>query len=210
MNPNLKHQNPISQSDARLVDRTLRRLAAERVVPAGVFEIAGRTLVSPEEAVARYEAAQAWFDERGMLVVSNGPFFLTRYDPPAQFAELQAFREEGYPFKPGEWSFGAPPALTVEAEPPTALLGEPIAVPVSVEGPGTLAVRYALVDPAAAPEARLLASGEAAGGEGSFTVDIGADVTAILFPGVYHLYLLASSDELARVTERRLDLEIGV
>ena len=200
----------VTESDARLVDRTLRQFAADRTVPPRVFDFGGRSLVSPEEAVARYEAAQAWFDETGMLVISNGPFFLTRYDPPAQFAELEAFRAEGYPFRPGEFAFGAPPSLTVQAEPPATLLGEPIAVPVTVEGPGTLALRYALVDPAAAPEARLLASGPAAGSDGSFTVEIGADVTGALFPGIYQLYLLASSDELARVTERRLDLEIGV
>jgi hypothetical protein len=56
----------------------------------------------------------------------------------------------------------------------------------------------------------LLASGDAAGADGSFTVEIGGEVTAALFPGIYQLYLLASSDQLARVTERRLDLEIGV
>ncbi|MBA3414526.1 MAG: hypothetical protein H0U10_04780 [Chloroflexia bacterium] len=145
-----------------------------------------------------------------MLVVSNGPFVLTRYDPPAQFAELQAFRAEGYPFKPGDWSFGVPPTLTVRTEPQPGLLGEPLSVPVTVEGPGTLSLRYALVDPAAAAEGRLVASGEAAGDAGAFTVEIGPDITAVLFPGIYHLYLLASSDELARVTERRFDVEIGV
>jgi len=46
--------------------------------------------------------------------------------------------------------------------------------------------------------------------DGGFTVEIGADVTGLLFPSVYQLYLLASSDELARVTERVVDLSIGV
>ena len=41
-------------------------------------------------------------------------------------------------------------------------------------------------------------------------MEIGADVTALLFPSVYQLYLLASSDELARVTEQVVDLPIGV
>jgi hypothetical protein len=55
-----------------------------------------------------------------------------------------------------------------------------------------------------------VASGDATGDGGGFTVEIGADVTGLLFPGVYQLYLLASSDELARVTERMVDLSIGV
>ena len=37
---------------------------------------------------------------------------------------------------------------------------------------------------------------------------IPADVTATLFPGFYQLYLAAESDSLARITERRVDLEV--
>jgi hypothetical protein len=74
-----------------------------------------------------------------------------------------------------------------------------------------LSLRYALIDPSAADaDASVVASGEAAGADGSFSVEIGADVTAALFPSVYQLFLLASSDELARVTERAVDLPVGV
>jgi hypothetical protein len=67
------------------------------------------------------------------------------------------------------------------------------------------------VDPSAADaENAIVASGDATGDGGGFTVEIGADATGLLFPGVYQLYLLASSDELARVTERVVDLSIGV
>jgi peptide/nickel transport system substrate-binding protein len=202
----------VTETDARLVDRTLRGFIADEFVPPGVFEVAGRTLVTPEDAVARYEAAQAWFDRTGMLIISNGPFTLERYDPPAQFAELAAFRAEGYPFGPGDWRFGAPPQVVVRAEPPPpVILGDPVALPVTVEGPGELALQYALVDPAATdPAARVLAAGPASGDGGSFTVEIDPAVTATLFPGIYQLFLLASSDELARVAEQRVDLEIGV
>ena len=55
-----------------------------------------------------------------------------------------------------------------------------------------------------------MASGDATGADGAFTVEIGADITGLLFPSVYQLYLLASSDELARVTERAVDVQIGV
>jgi peptide/nickel transport system substrate-binding protein len=203
----------VSESDARLVNRTLRDFERNQTVPTGVFEIAGRSLVSPEQAVERYAAAQAWFDQYNMLVISNGPFFLARYDPPAQYAELQAFRAEGYPFAPGEWIFGAPPTLSLSAEAPaTTILGEPISVPVSVQGPGALSVQYALVDPAATdPAERVLASGAAeAGADGAFSVDIGPEITSVMFPGIYQLFLLGASDEMAQVVERRFDLEIGV
>jgi hypothetical protein len=91
------------------------------------------------------------------------------------------------------------------------VLGEAVSLPVTVEGPGALALRYALVDPSAADaETTIVASGDVTGADGAFTVEIGADVTGLLFPSVYQLYLLASSDELARVTERVVDLPIGV
>ncbi len=91
----------------------------------------------------------------------------------------------------------------------------------TVKGPGTIAVQYALIDPttaatlAATPDASAtpggsLASGAATGDSGSFTVTIDASVTSLLFPGLYNLYLLASSDAIAEVAETRLDLQIGV
>ena len=38
---------------------------------------------------------------------------------------------------------------------------------------------------------------------------IPADVTGALFPGFYELYLAATSDALAQVSERRVDLEVA-
>ncbi|MCD6032363.1 MAG: hypothetical protein K0S78_4545 [Thermomicrobiales bacterium] len=202
----------VTETDARLIIRTMRRLQGDSAFPEAIFNLNGRNLVTAEEANARYQACLDWFDQTNLLVISNGPFFLTRYDPPAQFAQADAFRAEGYPFQPGDWAFGEPPVLSVSVEPPPpALLGDSVSVPVSVEGPGALSLRYVLIDPSAADAASsVVASGEATGTDGSFTVEIGSDVTGALFPSVYQLFLLASSDELARVTERAVDLPIGV
>ena len=202
----------VTETDARLVIRTLRRFESDGQFPEAIFNLNGRQLMTADEASARYQASIDWFEQTNLLVISNGPFYLTRYDPPAQFAQADAFRAEGYPFKPGDWEFGEPPLLAVEAaSPPPALLGDALSIPVAVEGPGSLSLRYVLVDPSAAdPAATIVASGEATGENGSFTVDIGSDVTGVLFPSVYQLYLLATSDELAQVTERVLDVPIGV
>jgi peptide/nickel transport system substrate-binding protein len=62
--------------------------------------------------VARYEAAQEWFDEKDHLVISNGPFYLEQFESTANFAELDAFRDPTYPFKPGDLYAGRRP-LTV-------------------------------------------------------------------------------------------------
>ena len=198
----------VMDRDARLVRRVLLEFIEKEAVPAGFFQVGDRSLVTSREAAARYQAALDWFEEYGHLVIANGPFFLFSYDPPAQFAELRAFREENYPFKPGDWLFGQPQLLTigrVEAQP--LVIGEAMQVPVTVEGPGDLQLSYLLFDPSVGS---ILSSGQATpqeGVDGGFTVPLGAVVTSNLSPGLYQLFLLASSDSLAVVSERRVDLE---
>ncbi|HEV2108926.1 MAG TPA: ABC transporter substrate-binding protein, partial [Thermomicrobiales bacterium] len=165
---NVPWLNLTTDQDARLVQRTLRQLLQEARVPEGVFDIGGRTLVSPEEATARYQADLDWFDQTNLLVISNGPFSLSRYDPPAQFAELTAFRPPDYPFSPEDFRFGSPPEMTLTAQAPASVpLAEPIEVPVTVNGPGALTLDYVLVDPATGG---VIASGRAEGDGGQFTV----------------------------------------
>jgi peptide/nickel transport system substrate-binding protein len=85
--------------------------------------------------------------------------------------------------------------------------GEDAVVTASVTGPGTLGVRYLLLDPAAG---QVVASGQAdPGDDGTFAVTIPADVTGTLFPGFYELHLALGSDSLARIAERRVDLEVA-
>ncbi|WP_082726549.1 ABC transporter substrate-binding protein [Limnochorda pilosa] len=218
----------VMERDARLVQRTLRTLLREKRVPEGVFEVGGQSLVTPEEAAARYQAALDWFDRHGHLVISNGPFYLAAYDPPAQYAELRAFRDPSYPFEPGDWRFGAPPELAIELPGPgggrPALRpGEPLTLEVAVRGPGRLGLRYLLVDPATR---QVVAQGEAAPVDGGadravetgrsaeaagtdrFRITLAPETTAQLFPGLYQLHLAAFSDALARLEEAELDVEV--
>ncbi len=198
----------VIESDARLVLRSLQQFIREGTVPAGVFEVGDQSLVTPEDATARYEAAIAWFEQHRLLIIQNGPYQLTRFDPGAQFAELTAFRDETYPFTAGQWLFGQVPTLSIQAAPPASVtLGAPIEVPVTVEGPGNRSLRYWLVDPT---QGAVVTQGNAEGGENSFTVAVGADVTGTLFPGLYQLWLLAASDQMATVSEQRLDLNVGI
>ncbi len=163
--------------------------------------------MTPDDAVARYEAAQEWFDDKDHLVISNGPFYLEQFDPPAQFAELLAFRDPSYPFKPGDLYRGSPPALTIDEVTAEGVIpGEDAVIDATVTGPGTLGLQYLLLDSAVG---EVVASGDAdETGSGEFTVTIPADVTGSLFPGFYQLFLAANSDSLAQVTERRVDLEV--
>ena len=59
--------------------------------------------VTVEEAKAGYEAAIKWIDEKGQAFISNGPFYLEKYDPATSFMELSAFRDPEYPFTPDYW-----------------------------------------------------------------------------------------------------------
>jgi peptide/nickel transport system substrate-binding protein len=197
----------VMSRDAGLVERTLRQLVRDGSVPVGVFEFGDRTLVTPDDASARYQAAIDWFAETGHLVISNGPFWLARYDPPAQFAELRAFRDETYPFRPGQRYLGQAEPLTIAAPADATLrIGEAGTFGVSVAGPGELALRYLLFD---AATAEVVASGDGTReADGTFAITVSAEVTGGLFPGLYHLYLAASSDELALISERRVDVEV--
>jgi peptide/nickel transport system substrate-binding protein len=199
----------VTESDARLVLRSIRQFQREQTVPDGVFAIGDVTLVTPEEAVARYEACDAWFGETNLLMLANGPYQLTRYDPPAQFAQLEAFRAEGYPFTVEDFRFGTPPQIAIEPVSQVSIvLGEPVSIPVQVNGPGEVSLQYTLVDPAAG---EVLVTDQAEGtGEGSFEVNIDSAITDTLFPGIYQLFLLASSTEIARVAQQQVDLQVDL
>jgi len=56
-----------------------------------------------DEAIARYNAAEAFANAYGHFFISNGPFYLYNYDPDAQQMILKAFRDETYPYGPDYW-----------------------------------------------------------------------------------------------------------
>ena len=101
----------VQSRDSRLVDRTLRQFQRDGGYSEAAFQMGGQSFVTPAEARSRLQAAREWFADKNMLVISNGPYQLTRFDPPAQYAELEAFRDPTYPFKPRRLvlRFGGPP-----------------------------------------------------------------------------------------------------
>ena len=193
------------KNDARLVERTLRAFDREGTLPESYFTIGNRALVSPSEAQARYQAAIQWFDEKEHLIISNGPFYLERYDPPAQFAEILAFRDASYPYKPGDFYLGDAPRIEiVRVQAGHIVRGEETAVEIEVSGPGVVGVRYVLFDPS---KGEVVATGEADRAAGALRVVLDASLTQGLGSVLYQLFIAAFSDEIASVTERRVDLE---
>lgn len=198
----------VLDKDARAVVKTLRQFGSDGFVPAGVFTVGGKSLVSAADAKARYQAAIDWFNKYGHLVISQGPYFLAKYDPPAQYAELQAFRDPSYPFKPGDWYLGSPPSLNIaQVQAPKVSVGKAAEIKATVRGPGTVGLRYLLVSPA---DGKVLASGQSKTGKaGDLSVSLDANATKGLKAGLYKLYLAAYSDSLASVAERTVDLTVG-
>ena len=202
------------EQDARAVLRALREFQEEGHFPEHAFQIGGVTLTTKEEASVRYAAAIAWIEDHCTAssctaVISNGPFTLRRFDVAAHFAELEAFRDPTYPFKPGDWHLGAPQGISfanIQTAPVVA--GRPAQVDVELDGPGELGILYILFDPVTREGA---ASGMAtpAGGT-SFRISLSAEETQSLQAGPFTLHMAAFSDEVASVTEKRVDLEVTV
>lgn len=194
--------------DARLARKAMLDLRRKKAFPAAVFTLPGSTksLVDAKLADARYGATLDWFTQYGHLIISNGPFFLARYDPPAQFAELDAFRDPTYPFTAADLYKGTPQLIQfgkIDAE--SIVLGEAYAATFTLQGPGTLALRYLFVD---AATDKIIAQGDAtAVGTNQFSVNLSEDETLDLDFGLYRLVLVATSDQLAQLTERQVEIE---
>jgi peptide/nickel transport system substrate-binding protein len=199
----------VQDRDARLVRKTLLEFIDDGYLPLEALTLNGELLVSEEEAMARYQAAIDWFDEHGLMIISNGPFKLVRFDPAAQFAELEAFRDPSYPFKPGDWFFGSSPQLEIKSVGTSAIFpGQDATINIEISGPGELGVDYLLFDPALAT---ILKTGEAEKTSPTgFAVALSAQETAAMQSGIFYLYILAYSDSISSLAERRADIEVTI
>ena len=61
----------------------------------------GRTYFTATEFNDRKNALHKWFDEHEHLIISDGAFYMDRYDNETGDIMLKAFRDESYPFKKG-------------------------------------------------------------------------------------------------------------
>ena len=199
--------------DARLVRKAMLDLRRLETIPTDVFTLpttdGEMVLTSSEDGVERYTAVLEWFDEKGHMVISNGPFMLERYDPPAQFAELVAFRDESYPFTASDLYRGLPDLIEyTEIEAPPIELGADYEVTLTLDGPGNLSLRYLLIDTASG---EIIQQGDADTLDPNwFAIRMTAETTDQLELGIYELVLVAYSDELARMAERRIELEADI
>lgn len=191
----------VEQKHALLIKSVLAEFLAEETFPKEVFTLGDKILIEREEAIERYKAAIAWFEKYKIMAISNGPFMLTRFDPAAQYAKLEAFRDQNYPFRPGQWYFGTPTLVEiVEVEGDEIIRGSEARFTVKVQGPGDIRLMFMLIDPM---EAKTLKKGEAQQMDShKFSIDLPPEFTAKMEPGQYQFVLAAYSDEVSFVAER--------
>jgi peptide/nickel transport system substrate-binding protein len=196
----------VMKRDSQLIRRTILDMLSNLDFPSEAFQINGKSLVTDQEVKARYEAVLTWIEQRDMAVISNGPFKLIRFDPPAQFAELEAFRDETYPFKPGDWFKGSASPIRIDTNHTQLIsIGSEATVDLRIQGPEPIYLRYILQDPVTG---EVLTRGEGpATTAQEFRITLTAEVTSVMTPGLYRLFIVASSEAISSPEELQLTLE---
>lgn len=87
--------NPICVAD---VKAELQKMIDAKYVPHSIKEF-----ITFEDAKKRYEASINFIDQYGHCYISNGAFFLEKFDNRVNYAKVSAFRDETYPYEAGHW-----------------------------------------------------------------------------------------------------------
>ncbi|MEM3463840.1 MAG: ABC transporter substrate-binding protein [Candidatus Bathyarchaeia archaeon] len=184
---------------AQLVKAAIEELQTASFLPTNVFNVSGTVYANSTEANARYNAAISWFNDKGHMVISDGPFYLNVFDPAAQYAEIVAFRDPTYPFSKGDWYYGIPtPPEILSVGTPIVTIGTPASIIVDVTGVPPLGVKYLIKDPLTGS---ILAVGEAESITATrFAIILDESFTSQLEPGLYEVTLACYSEEVAFVS----------
>lgn len=70
----------------------LEKMISEKWIPASL-----KGYITEDEAIKRYRAAIKFIDANDNAYISNGGYYLAKYDPQANYAELRAVRDNTYP-----------------------------------------------------------------------------------------------------------------
>ena len=189
----------IVPSHAAMIRNELVAMKAEGFIPAPL-----RDFVSSEEAIDRYDATIKWIGTHNHAIIGNGPFYLDSYNPEGRVITLKAFRDSSYPFEKGHWSqYETPKVASIDkvASPRTIIAGQsPLKadVTVSVAGKPTqnASVFYFISD----KDGRTVVSGNTSisDGNGTYSIEIPANKTALLSTGPSIMKIFAVSDSAYR------------
>jgi peptide/nickel transport system substrate-binding protein len=183
---------------AALVKTSLEEFLAEDYFPSNYFTLGDTTYETLDNAKARYQAAIDWYNDKEIIWISNGPFYLNRFDAEAQYAETLAYRDAAYPFKPGDWYYGRPKIPeVVDVSIPVITKGIASTIDISMAGPDTLAATY-LITKEATGELVIKGEAETTATYGELTIPLEADDTDMLdIGGRYVITVLGKSPDVA-------------
>jgi len=183
---------------AETVKDSLEELLAAEYFPSSYFTLGATTYDTLANALDRYQASIDWYDEKGILWISNGPFYLNQFDAEAQYAETLAYRDPTYPFKPGDWYYGRPEVPeVVDISMPTITKGLAADIDIEMAGPPNLEATY-IVTVEATGELVLKAEAETTARYGELVAPLTAAETDLLdIGGRYVLTVLGKSPDVA-------------
>jgi peptide/nickel transport system substrate-binding protein len=89
----------IIPAHANLIKNELLKMKNENFIPTPL-----RGIVNLEEAKKRYEASINWIEKHNHAVISNGAFYLDKYNPSGRTIDIKVFNDSSYPFERNYWS----------------------------------------------------------------------------------------------------------
>lgn len=190
----------VLRDHAEMIKNVLEEFTQKGYFPENYFKLGDKVYATKDQALTRYRAAVSWFNEHGHMQISNGPYYLNKFDSAAQYAELKAFRDPTYPFKPGDWYYGEPEMVEViDVRVSDVTAGDEVVFTAELSGPGTLGAKYLIVNPATG---QVLEVGEAEKiSPTTFRIKLSKGFTWEIGPGTYDLVVGAYSDQVAFVSE---------
>jgi peptide/nickel transport system substrate-binding protein len=182
---------------------TLQAMKGEGYFPESYFKLGDKLFENRETALSRYDAAIKWGQEHGHVWISNGPFYLDKFDSAAQTAVVKAFRDPSYPFKPGDNFF--PPITPVQVlriGKGTVVPGATAQVLIDAEGEGLLKTKYLIRD-VATGQILMVGDSESVTPK-RMLIKLAPEFTSKLTPGaLYELIVATYSEDAATISIAR-------
>jgi peptide/nickel transport system substrate-binding protein len=194
----IEWMNYIGGPSLSILSDVLDDAIATGYVPFSDFE----DLVTPEEAIARYQNLKDWYEEKNHFWVSSGPYYLDQADYVAHTAVLKANRD--YPYKADRWDWlSAPPIPESDATVPDFVIpGLDASFTLDLSFGGSPYsndridfVKYMVID--SAGELKTVGEAEPSTTEGQWTIDLEGAETDGLSTGSYNLVTIALSKDVA-------------
>ena len=187
---------------AETVKDSLVELLAAEHFPSSYFTLGDTTYDTLDNALARYQASIDWYDDKGILWISNGPYTLEQFDAEAQYAKTVAYRDESYPFSPGDWYYGRPAIPeVVDVTMPTITKGIAATIDIEMTGPENLEAAYLITEEATGALV-LKGDAETTATYGDLEVPLTtADTDLLDIGGRYVLTILGKSPDVAFLSE---------